>query len=98
MQLTKDDKRRVQGLGMINANDDEMEFDGGTVTTSLTGKQTYHYLFDNQTGWLIEGNSRQKIYLLSVFHGNKSLPEGLEIPSLTETEFQFSGGKIIADN
>ena len=97
-QLTKDGERRVQGLGMINANDDEMEFDGGTVTTSLTGKQTYDYLFDNQTGWLIEGNSRQKIYLLSVFRGNKNLPEGLEIPSLTETEFQFSGEKIVIGN
>lgn len=97
MQITKVGERRIQGIGMIEANEEEIEFEGGTISTSLNGKQTYDYLFDNQAGWLIEGHSKQKIYLLSVFHGNKNLPEGLEIPSLTETEFQFSGEKIEVD-
>ncbi len=97
LQITKGDQRRIQGLGMIDANDEEIEFEGGTISTSLNGKQTYDYLFNNQTGWLIEGNSKQKIYLLSVFHGNKDMPDGLKIPSFTETEFQFKGEQILLD-
>lgn len=94
MQPGKDAKIRIQGIGSIMASEEKIEFGDGYVTTRLNGNQTFDHLYDAKSGWLLEGNSKQKIYLVSVFHGNNDLPEGLEIPSITETQFSFYGTKI----
>ncbi len=98
MQPPKDEHIRIQGIGAIEANEEEIEFEGGTITSNMNGSQTFDHLFDAKTGWLIEGNSRQKIHVVSVFHGNNSLPEGLQVPSITETDFDFYGEKIEEEN
>ncbi len=98
MQNPKDGGTRIQGIGAITANEDKINFEGGSITTNLNGTQTFDHLFDSETGWLIEGNSKQKIYLVTVFHGKTDLPEGLEVPSLTETEYIFKGAKIEVEN
>jgi hypothetical protein len=98
MQPPTDEHIRIQGIGAIEAKEEEIEFQGGTITSNMNGSQTFDHLFDAKTGWLIEGNSRQKIYVTSVFRGNNDLPDGLEVPSITETDFEFYGEKIEDDN
>ncbi len=94
IQPDKEGKRRIQGLGIIIDQTEELEFEGGSISTSLNGNQTFDLLYDADTGWLIEGNSKQKIFVKSVFHGSSNLPEGLEIPSVTETDYYFWGEKV----
>lgn len=90
-QPDKDGKRRIQGLGIIVDRTEVIEYGGGSVSTSLNGNQTYDHLYDAGSGWLIEGHSKQKIFLKSVFHGSPEMPEGLEVPSVTETDYNFWG-------
>ena len=98
IQPPKDEERRIQGIGSITAPEEVIDFEAGTVTTNLNGTQTYDHLFNAESGWLIEGNSKQKIYLVSKFNGNTDFPDGLEIPSMTETEYYFMGRKIEVEN
>lgn len=91
IQPDKDGQRRIQGLGIIIDQTEVMEFEGGSISTSLNGSQTYDHLYEAGSGWLIEGFSKQKVYLKSVFHGSSEMPDGLEVPSVTETDYYFWG-------
>lgn len=98
MMAPKNGHIRIQGIGSIVASEEEIEFEGGTISTKLNGNQTFDHLFDAKTGWLLEGHSKQKIYVNTVFRGNTNFPEGLEVPSITETQFDFFGRKIEIEN
>ncbi len=91
---SKDDKLRVQGIGMIHETQDSLQIGEMSIVTVMQGTQTYDYLFNGISGWMIEGVSKQKIHSLSIIWGHEELPNGLKIPSLTESEFQFRGGEI----
>lgn len=94
IQPEKEGKRRIQGIGIILADTEEIEFEGGLITTSLNGNHTFDFLYDAESGWLLEGNSKQKVFLKTIFQGNSELPEGLEVPSVTESDYNFYGAKI----
>jgi hypothetical protein len=84
---------RVQGVGIIEESEDIMEFGHTLIRTRMLGQQTYDLLFDRQSGWLIKGVSKQRIQSISILHAHDDLPEGLKIPSLTTSEYKFTGGK-----
>jgi len=44
----KDKKIRIQGIGTIIANEDEIEYQGGTLSTKLNGSQTFDHLYDEK--------------------------------------------------
>jgi hypothetical protein len=91
---TKDQDLRIQGIGLIEASIDSLEFNSMSVLTYMNGNQTYDYLFNTENGWIIEGISRQKIQSLSEIYGHADLPDGIKIPSYTETVYELSGGQI----
>jgi len=85
---------RIQGIGLIEKDVEVFDLENISISTSLKGTQTYDYLFDKNNGWIKEGVSRQKIQSLSTIEGHEELPDGLKIPSYTETEFNFNGGLL----
>lgn len=89
----QDHSLRVQGVGVISETTTRIELNALMLVTSLKGNQTYDFLCDLQTGWPKEGMSKQKIHALSGIRDHDELPEGLKIPSVTETEFSFTGGR-----
>ena len=89
----QDHSLRVQGVGVIRETTARIELNEFVLVTSLKGNQTYDFLCDLRTGWPKEGMSKQKIHSLSGIRDHDELPEGLKIPSVTETEFSFTGGK-----
>jgi len=91
---TGSENLRVQGVGMITESTGEIEFSDGTIVSTMKGNQTFDYLVDRRTGWIIRGVSKQKIHTLSVIKDNSSLPEGLRIPSITSSEYEFTGGVV----
>jgi hypothetical protein len=97
-QKLSEEKMRVQGIGVITEINESFELNEMSMLTNLKGNQTYDFLFDSESGWLIEGMSKQKIHSLSTITGNPDLPTGLKIPSFTESEYEFSGGKISVKN
>lgn len=90
----KDGNIRIQGLGVIPENIDSLQNNIMSIKTRLKGNQTYDLLYANENGWLIDGISKQKIQSLSILEGHPELPDGLKIPSYTETEYRFTGGRI----
>lgn len=93
-QLISDEQLRVQGIGAIKEISNTFKNGALTLNTSMKGNQTYDYLFDAHSGWIKEGVSKQKIHSISVLSGRDDLPDGLKIPSYTEAEYNFSGGKL----
>ncbi len=89
-----DENWRIQGIGVLQDTKSEITHDQISVVTEVSGRQTYDNLYDSQTGWIIEGVSKQKIQVISTFHGYEPLPDGLKIPSETETEITFKGKKL----
>lgn len=89
-----DHARRVQGVGVIGESNATLEMNDMLLVTSLKGNQTYDFLCDLPSGWIREGMSKQKIHSLSGVRNHDELPEGLKIPSVTESEYRFRGGKI----
>lgn len=89
----QDHSLRVQGVGVIRETKARIELNESVLVTSLKGSQTYDFLCDLRTGWVIEGMSKQKIHSLSGIRDHDELPEGLKIPSVTDSEFSFTGGK-----
>lgn len=89
----QDHSLRVQGVGVISETTTRIELNALMLVTSLKGNQTYDFLCDLRTGWPKEGMSKQKIHALSGIRDHDELPEGLKIPSVTETEFSFTGGR-----
>ena len=92
--MTNDPAWRIQGVGIIHETNTTIEMNEYNLVTDLKGSQTYDLLFNAETGWIKEGISKQRIQALSGLKDHDELPEGLKIPSLTETEFVFRGGKI----
>jgi hypothetical protein len=82
----------IQGLGMLQSEEDYPEIlDLGKVTSSVSGSQTYDFHADIRTGWLKTCVSRQRILIKTIVRESDFLPEGLEIPSYTETLFEVKG-------
>jgi len=93
MPLT-DGNMRIQGIGMIPENIDSLKNNRMSMKTIMKGNQTYDLLFAKDMGWIIDGISKQKIQSISILEGHPDLPDGLQIPSFTDTEYRFSGGRI----
>jgi len=89
----EDEKLRIQGVGVIHETIDSVEHEDFSLVNMTKGKQTYDFLFDASSGWIIDGMSKQKIQSLGVVRKHATLPEGLKIPSYTDTEYQFKGGR-----
>ncbi|MCF8224862.1 MAG: hypothetical protein K9J30_03170 [Bacteroidales bacterium] len=92
-QKNEDHTNRVQGIGVIEEITDTIAYRGLKLATSLKGSQTYDYLLSDETGWIIEGISKQRIYTISEIIETSELPKGLRIPALTVTEYNLSGGR-----
>lgn len=82
---------RVQGIGVFGEQTYQLELGKREVNSTYSGNQTFDLLFDAESGWIIEGASRQRVFIITEFHGYEEYPEGLKIPSSTESEFIFSG-------
>jgi hypothetical protein len=93
-----DDRLRVQGVGVIEETESIIEQEKGSIVTKMHGQQTYDHLFSRGSGWIIRGISKQRIYMLSTIRGQSELPEGLQIPSYTESEYMIRGGKIVGND
>ncbi len=94
LRVAGNDSLRIQGVGVLRADKDTIRHDAVTFVTTLNGQQTYDYLFSGETGWMIEGVSKQKIRADYVLTSHSELPEGLKIPAVTMSEYIFTGGRI----
>ncbi|MCF8346697.1 MAG: hypothetical protein K9G38_05755 [Bacteroidales bacterium] len=94
VQPAGDDSLRIQGVGVLRADKDTIRHGEVTFITTLNGQQTYDYLFSSETGWMIEGVSKQKIRADYTLTGHAELPEGLTIPAVTLSEYVFRGGRV----
>lgn len=82
----------IQGIGMINAVGAYSEtIDLGEVTSTVSGTQTYDLQTEAVSGWLIRCISKQKLMIETTVVKSSQLPEGLKIPSYTETSFEVNG-------
>jgi len=82
----------IQGLGMLNSNREFAEtISMGEVKSAVSGSQTYDYQADRETGWLKQCVSRQRVLIETTIVKSSYLPEGLRIPSYTETVFEVTG-------
>ena len=88
-----DEMMRVQGVGVIEETESILEQENGSIVTMMHGQQTYDHLFSRGSGWIIRGVSKQRIYSLTTIKGHSELPDGLKIPSYTESEYLIRGGK-----
>lgn len=95
---TKSGNLRIQGIGIIEESETLMDVDEFSLNTSLEGNQTYDYLMNAKTGWISEGYSKQKIHTMSTISGRKDIPDGVKIPSITNSEYTFKGGRIDDSN
>ena len=85
----------IQGLGMIEAGQQFREqTDMGVVESEVTGTQTYDLQMDRVTGWPLKCVSRQRVVVETTIIESAYLPEGLKIPSYTETVFEVNGSKL----
>ncbi|MEX0985831.1 MAG: DUF6263 family protein [Bacteroidales bacterium] len=85
---------RVQGIGIIEETTDIFELREMALVTTMKGNQTYDFLCSYDTGWIKKGVSKQRIHTLSVMKSHNDIPDGLKIPSFTESEYIFKGGRI----
>ena len=82
----------VQGIGIISTDEQVIEtMNNTTVLSSASGSHTFDLQVDPKTGWLLVGSSRQRILITTTIVKDSHLPEGLEIPSYTETTFSIEG-------
>jgi hypothetical protein len=85
----------IQGIGMLNSTKDFFETTGlGDVKSSVTGSQTFDFQMNPENGWLKRCVSRQRVIIETTILKSSSLPQGLRIPSYTETVFEVSGGRL----
>jgi len=89
-----EDQVRVQGVGVISETTMKINLEKGSLVIMMKGSQTYDYLTDRETGWIISGVSKQKIHSISRLEGHESLPDGLKVPSYTNSEYDFRGGMV----
>ena len=66
----------------------------GEVRSVVSGSQTYDFQMDPESGWIKRCVSRQRVMIETTIVKSSYLPEGLKIPSYTETSFEVSGYKI----
>ena len=85
---------RVQGIGIIEETNGTLNIDGAKLVTTMEGKHTFDLLCDTQSGWIIEGIMKQNLHQVSVVEGHDTLPDGLKIPTIVESEYNFAGGTI----
>ena len=79
-------------MGMLNSMGDFSETVSlGLVKSSVSGSQTYDYQIDPESGWLKKCVSRQRVLIETTVVKSSHLPEGLKIPSYTETVFDVKG-------
>ncbi len=82
----------IQGMGMLNSTGEFSETVSlGLVKSSVSGSQTFDYIVDTNTGWLKKCVSRQRVLIETTIVKSSHLPEGLKIPSFTETVFDVKG-------
>ena len=91
-QTDANNKFRVQGIGTIAEDEDEVEAEGFSMKTIMNGDQSYDFLVDPQSGWIIEGISKQTIQIISIVENSYDSPKGLKIPSLSKSEYTLKGG------
>jgi len=85
----------IQGMGMLNSTKEFFETTGmGDVKSTVSGSQTYDFHMDPETGWLKRCVSRQRVVIETTILKSNYFPEGLKIPSYTETAFEVTGGKL----
>jgi len=85
----------IQGMGMLNSSKEFFETtDLGDVKPTVSGSQTYDFQMDLETGWLKRCNSRQRVIIETTILKSKYFPQGLKIPSYTETIFEVTGGRM----
>jgi hypothetical protein len=66
----------------------------GEVSSAVSGTQTYDLQMDRETGWPVKSISRQRVVIETTIVRSPYLPEGLKIPSYTETLFEVTGSKL----
>jgi hypothetical protein len=82
----------IQGMGMLNSLGEFSETVSlGLVKSSVSGSQTFDYIVDTNTGWLKKCVSRQRVLIETTIVKSSHFPEGLKIPSFTETVFDVKG-------
>ena len=82
----------IQGMGMLNSKEAFHEQDDQhEVSSTVSGSQTYDFQMDIETGWLKQCVSRQRLVIETTIIKDPYLPEGLKIPSFTETLFEVKG-------
>ncbi len=82
----------IQGMGMLNSMKGFRESTSwGEVESAVSGTQTYDYQIDRETGWLRQCVSRQRVLIETTIIRSSNLPQGLKIPSYTETVFEVKG-------
>ena len=92
---TTEDIMTIQGMGMINAQQNFREnTDLGEVESAVSGSQTYDFQMDRGSGWVKRCVSRQRILIETTILESRYLPTGLKIPSYTETVFEISGSTL----
>ncbi|MFH0758338.1 MAG: DUF6263 family protein [Bacteroidota bacterium] len=92
LSKTTNDVITIQGMGMLNSLGEYSETVSlGLVKSSVSGSQTFDYLVDANTGWLKKCVSRQRVLIETTIVKSTHFPEGLMIPSFTETVFDVKG-------
>ena len=95
--LTKitDESVVIQGMGMLNTIKEFHETTGmGDVKSTVSGSQTYDFHMDPENGWLKRCVSRQRVIIETTILKSNYFPQGLKIPSYTETAFEVTGGRL----
>jgi hypothetical protein len=92
---TRDGMITIQGVGLLNSSQAFQEENSlGRVQSTVSGSQTYDFQMDRESGWLIKCLSRQRVMIETLILESSRLPEGLKIPSYTETVFDVKGKKL----
>lgn len=95
LSRVNDDRIIIQGMGMLEAGTSFSEENNESeVISDISGSQTYDIQADRESGWPLQGLSRQRILIESTVVRDPVLPRGLKIPSYTETVFEIKGSKL----
>ncbi len=91
---TSEELVTIQGMGMLNSQEPFSDTIAmGEVKSTVSGSQTYDFQVERNSGWLKKCVSRQRVKIETTIIKSTRLPEGLKIPSYTETVFEVKGYK-----
>jgi len=90
----QNDVSRVQGYGLIPETFDSFSSMDMSVEMSFSGDQTFDFVIDQSSGWLLSGTSKQTIQTISKIVRSKDDPEGLKIPAISKTIYTFTGKQL----